>query len=52
MAIGKVRHGDDALPDDRTASWHWLADVNTLSMAGSARSFASSGSETRLEYEQ
>ena len=45
-------HGPGALLDGRTASWHSLADVNTLSMAGSERSFASSGSETRLEYEQ
>ena len=36
----------------RIASWHLLAAVNTLSKAGSARSFASSGSESRLEYAQ
>jgi hypothetical protein len=48
----KSGHGPGALPGDRSASWHSLADVNTLSIAGSARSLASSGSETRLEYAQ
>jgi hypothetical protein len=36
------------VPDARTASWQAPAAVSTLSKAASARSFASSGSESRL----
>ncbi len=46
LRVGRVsgRYRAAALLDDWTASWHSRADVNTLSMAGSARSLASSGS--------